>query len=266
MSKVQSPKSASETASSIREGQDLQEKTDRGKSTGAGPWTLDVGLFEVTDLRKTFSSPAGEKIDVLRGLSFSARGGEAIAIMGASGAGKSTLLHVLGGLEAADHGSITLDKFEVDRAQPHKLARFRSKHVGFVFQFHHLLADFTAEENVAMPLLIRRTAHAEALKHARQALEDVGLGDRSAHPVGHLSGGEQQRVATCRALITRPSLVLADEPTGNLDSSFAEELAELLVSYSRRHQAIVIVATHSQRMAQFCDRIMILSEGRLSPA
>lgn len=255
MSKVQSPTSAVETNPS----------TEPGKDADLGPWTLDIGL-RVTDLRKSFLSPAGESIDVLRGVSFSAEAGQAVAIMGASGAGKSTLLHLLGGLEAPDHGSIVLGQFQVDRAQSSELASFRRKHVGLVFQFHYLLADLSAAENVALPLLIARTGQIEAMRQAVQALEDFGLGARCAHPVSHLSGGEQQRVATCRALVTQPSLVLADEPTGNLDASFADELGEHLVSYSRRRPAIVILATHNERLAQLCDRIMIISDGRVADA
>ena len=264
MSNVQSPQSASEAVSSIGEGQLADgEKVRVGKANlGLGTW--DLGLLRVTDLRKSFMSPAGENIDVLRGVSFSAEPGETLAITGASGAGKSTLLHLLGGLEAPDHGSIALGRFEVDRARPPALASFRSAGVGFVFQFHHLLADLTAEENVALPLLIARTNRDEAMRQAREALEDVGLGPRCSHPVSHLSGGEQQRVATCRALITKPPLVLADEPTGNLDASFAAELGERLVNYSRLRQAIVLVATHNEQLAELCDRRLVIKDGRVS--
>ncbi|MDQ3666743.1 MAG: ABC transporter ATP-binding protein [Acidobacteriota bacterium] len=227
-----------------------------------GLWTLDFGL-SVTDLRKSFSSPAGERLEVLRGVSFSAGAGEAVAIIGASGAGKSTLLHLVGGLEEPDQGRIILGPFEVDHASPAMLARFRRNHIGLVFQFHHLLSDLNAAENVALPLMIARRSRREAMTQAVQSLENLALGSRVAHPVGHLSGGEQQRVAVCRALITQPPLVIADEPTGNLDTAFAEEIGETLVAYARSRGAIVLLATHNQRLAQLCDRILVLKEGRL---
>ncbi len=226
---------------------------------------LDFGL-SVTDLRKSFSSPAGELIEVLRGVSFSTAAGEAVAITGASGAGKSTLLHLVGGLEAADHGRILMGAFEVESASPAALARFRRTHIGLVFQYHHLLSDLDAAENVALPLMIARTGRGEALAQAVRSLQNLSLGSRISHPVGHLSGGEQQRVAICRAIITQPSLILADEPTGNLDASFAEEIGETLVGYARNHRAIVLLATHNDRLAQLCDRILVLKDGRLHEA
>ena len=166
-------------------------------------------------------------------------------------------------LKQADHGQIALGSFEVDRASPATLARFRRNHIGFVFQFHHLLSDLNAAENVALPLMIARTGRREAMTQAVQSLEKLALGGRITHPVGHLSGGEQQRVAVCRALITQPSLVLADEPTGNLDAAFAKEIGEILVAYARSRGAIVLLATHNERLAQLCDRILVLKEGRL---
>ena len=233
-----------------------------GRGPDVGPGTLDFGL-SVTDLRKSFSSPAGDRLEVLRGVSFNAKAGEALAIIGASGAGKSTLLHLVGGLEEPDHGRIVMGALEVDRASPAKLARFRRNHIGLVFQFHHLFSDLTAAENVALPLMIGRKGRREALIQARQALENLALGSRVTHPVGHLSGGEQQRVAVCRALITQPSMVLADEPTGNLDASFAEEIGETLIAYAHSRGAIVLLATHNERLAQLCDRILVLKDGRL---
>ena len=218
----------------------------------------------VSDLRKSFSSPSGERIEVLRGVSLSASAGEVVAIMGASGAGKSTLLHLLSGLEAADHGSIIAGQFAIDRATPSALARFRSRQIGFVFQFHNLLPDLTAAENVSLPLRITRTSRSDAMRQALQTLADVGLDSRaSASVVGHLSGGEQQRVAVCRALITRPAIVLADEPTGNLDTTIGNEIAYSLVSYAKSGPGLVIVATHNQALAELCDRILVLRDGRL---
>jgi lipoprotein-releasing system ATP-binding protein len=224
--------------------------------------TRNVRL-KITDLRKAFESPTGERVEVLRGASLSASEGEAVAITGASGAGKSTLLHLIGGLEAADHGSILLGQFSIDRAEPAALARFRNGQVGFIFQFHHLLPDLSAAENVALPLMIARTGRREAMHRAIRVLEESGLGGRAAHPVGHLSGGEQQRVAFCRALISAPPLVLADEPTGNLDSSTGEEIGKFLVSYARDHQAIVILATHNESLAHLSHRVLLLRDGRV---
>jgi lipoprotein-releasing system ATP-binding protein len=223
---------------------------------------LDLELT-VTDLRKSFRTPTGAELEVLRGVSFAAEQGEMLAIMGASGAGKSTLLHVIGGLEAAEDGLIKLSDFEITKSSAAGLAHYRNEEVGFVFQFHHLLPDLTALENVTMPLLINRTSHVESLRRATAALESVGLGERAAHPVSHLSGGEQQRVALARALINRPRLILADEPTGNLDAPMGDEIGQLLKAYCRERQAIAIVATHNAHLAEMCDRTLILEEGRV---
>ena len=233
---------------------------ERVKDVGLG--TLDLGL-RAKDLRKSFLSPAGQTIDVLRGVSFSAQPGDSIAITGASGAGKSTLLNLLGGLELPDHGAIALGTFAIDRAQSSEMTAFRRHHIGFVFQFHYLLADLTAVENVALPLMIGRNSRTSARRQAMASLAEMGLAGREDHPVSHLSGGEQQRVAVCRALIKEPSLVLADEPTGNLDAPAAQELGEQLVSYAHRHRAIVVIATHNDKLAQLCDQILRIDEGRL---
>jgi ABC-type lipoprotein export system ATPase subunit len=202
--------------------------------------------LEVVDLRKSFAAPNGERIDVLRGISFAINKGECVAITGASGSGKSTLLHLLGGLDEPDHGSLTA---------------FRREQIGFVFQFHYLLPDLSARENVALPLLIGRSR--DAFQRATSLLDQTGLAGRLDHPVSHLSGGEQQRVAVARALITEPRLVLADEPTGNLDAVVGEEIGRTLVNYAKTHAAIVIIATHSPSLAQLCDYSFVLDEGRL---
>ena len=239
-----------------------ERSSDTRDTSDVGLGTLDVGL-RVNDLRKSFFTPAGNKLEVLRGVSFSAKPGESVAVIGASGAGKSTLLHLLGALEAPDHGSIALGHFEIDRARSSELTTFRRDQVGLVFQFHYLLGDLSAAENVALPLLIGRSSRAEATKRAAATLAEVGLGSRCDHPVSHLSGGEQQRVAACRALIKQPALVLADEPTGNLDAAAADELGQLLTSYARNRLAIVVIATHNERVAQVCDQILEIEEGRI---
>jgi lipoprotein-releasing system ATP-binding protein len=222
----------------------------------------DLGL-RVVDLRKGFQSPAGQRIEVLRGLSLSVEPGESVAIMGASGSGKSTLLHLLGGLDEADHGSITVGGREVLALKPAAAARLRQSQISFVFQFHYLLSDLTAAENVAMPLLIQRVRRAEALDRARTLLLDVGLSDRAEHPVTHLSGGEQQRVAVARALITEPQLILADEPTGNLDASISDEIARTLTNYTATYSHMAVIATHNPDLARRCDRVLNLVDGRL---
>jgi lipoprotein-releasing system ATP-binding protein len=206
-------------------------------------------MISVVDLRKSFIAPTGRRIDVLRGVSFTAANGESIAITGASGSGKSTLLHLLGGLEAPDHGSINLDG--------HRSG------IGFVFQFHYLLPDLSALENVALPLLIARWKRNRAFDRAAALLDETGLADRATHPVSHLSGGEQQRVAVARALITEPKLLLADEPTGNLDASIGDQIGHTLVEYARKHSAITIIATHSASLSQLCDRTLMLTNGKV---
>jgi lipoprotein-releasing system ATP-binding protein len=201
---------------------------------------------------------------VLRGVSFTVEAGEMVAIMGASGAGKSTLLHLLGGLEAADDGIIRLGDFDVTQTKGASLASYRNDEIGFVFQLHHLLPDLTAAENVSLPLLISRTPWHKSRLRAFEALEIVGLSEREAHIVGHLSGGERQRIALARALIKNPLLVLADEPTGNLDEATGDEIGALLGSYCQTKRAIVVIATHNARLASICDRTLVLEEGRIS--
>lgn len=206
-------------------------------------------MISVVDLRKSFVAPNGERIDVLRGVTFAANAGESIAIRGPSGSGKSTLLHLLGGLETPDHGSITRDG--------------HPKEIGFVFQFHYLLPDLSAVENVALPLLIARWKKRRAFERAMELLRETGLGDRAEHPIAHLSGGEQQRVAVARALITKPKLLLADEPTGNLDEAISEQIGRTLVDYAHEHSATTIVATHSATLAGMCDRTLVLGNGKV---
>jgi lipoprotein-releasing system ATP-binding protein len=217
----------------------------------------------VRGLSKSYLSPGGEKIDVLRNLSLSASDGEAIAIIGASGAGKSTLLHLLGGLELADSGTIELNGISIERSKPASLARLRNQSIGFIFQFHHLLSDLTALENVALPLMIAGRSRKEAIRSAKEALRNVGLADRLDHSITYLSGGEQQRVAVARALISAPTLILADEPTGNLDTVIEEEISGLLTAFARQRGKLLVVATHNQRLARMCDRILLLKDGSL---
>ena len=207
-------------------------------------------MISVVDLRKSFVAPNGERLEVLRGVTFGANAGESIAITGASGSGKSTLLHLLGGLETPDHGAI-------------KLAGDQ-KEIGFVFQFHYLLPDLSAVENVALPLLIARWKKRRAFERAMDLLMETGLGERADHPISHLSGGEQQRVAVARALITEPKLLLADEPTGNLDEKISGQIGRTLVDYAHKHSAITIIATHSASLARMCDRALRLQAGRVS--
>jgi lipoprotein-releasing system ATP-binding protein len=223
---------------------------------------LDFGL-QVTGLRKSFRAASGALIEVLRGVTFSAAAGEMVAVVGASGAGKSTLLHTLGGLEAVDEGVARLGGFEISGANGARLGRFRNEEVGFVFQFHHLLPDLTAVENVALPLSIGRADWHESLRRAAAALESVGLKERASHPINQLSGGEQQRVAVARALVKRPRLVLADEPTGNLDAATGDEIGRLLHTHTREHGSVVILATHNRQLAATCDRTLVLEGGRI---
>ena len=254
-----SPKSKVESPKSVSNGE-----TSPSRQTDFGLSTLDFGL-KVSDLRKSYESPNGDRIEVLRSISFSVLPGESLAIIGPSGTGKSTLLNLLGGLDNPDHGSISVGSFDITAASSPSVTRFRNQQLGFIFQFHHLMLDLTAAENVSLPLMIRRTSRSEALSRAREMLESAGLRDRCEHLVSHLSGGEQQRVAVCRALVTSPSVVLADEPTGNLDAANSDIVARSLTEYARKNGSVVVIATHNQKLAGLCDRTLQLQDGRLAP-
>jgi lipoprotein-releasing system ATP-binding protein len=207
-----------------------------------------------------------QRLHVLRDLDLSVERGEMIAIVGASGVGKSTLLHLLGGLDRMDSGSIGVGETDITTLPEQELTTFRNRHVGFVFQFHHLLPEFTALENVEMPLRIARVASEPARTRATVVLTRLGLGERLTHRPNMLSGGEQQRVAVARALVTEPSVLLADEPTGDLDEATAEGLHALLREMHRERQLSSVIATHNMQLAKSCDRILRLEAGRLVSA
>jgi lipoprotein-releasing system ATP-binding protein len=221
-----------------------------------------VAFLEVRDLHKSYAV-GDRKLPVLSGLNLSVERGEMIAIMGASGVGKSTLLHVLGGLDKSDAGLVRIGDAELGRLRDAELVAFRNSHVGFVFQFHHLLPEFSAIENAEMPMRIARAGASDRRVRAAALMERVGLAERFEHRPGMLSGGEQQRVAIARALVMRPSLLLADEPTGNLDEHTAESLHALLREMHREQGLTSIIATHNPRIAEACDRVLRLEEGTL---
>ena len=224
-----------------------------------------MAFVTVSGLNKYYSS-SSKRLHVLRDLELSVEKGEMVAIMGASGVGKSTLLHVLGGLDAIDSGQVRVGDHDIASMDDEARVAFRNRHIGFVFQFHHLLPEFTAIENAMMPLRIARVSVAAARPTAEALLTRVGLSDRLDHRPGMLSGGEQQRVAVSRALVMQPSLLLADEPTGDLDEATADSLHELLRSMHSEFGLTAIIATHNPRLAAQCDRVLRLEGGRLSSA
>jgi lipoprotein-releasing system ATP-binding protein len=205
-------------------------------------------------------------LPVLRQLDLVVEPGEMIAVVGASGVGKSTLLHVLGGLDAIDGGVVRIGDVDLATMKPDQLTAYRNTYVGFVFQFHHLLPEFSALENAGMPMRIARRPLTETDARARALLERVGLGERLAHKPGMLSGGEQQRVAIARALVMEPRVLLADEPTGDLDEHTAETLHDLLREMHRERGLTSIIATHNPRLSAACDRVLRLEDGKLREA
>ena len=219
-------------------------------------------MLQVEGLKKVFRSGSSELV-LFENLSFQVAKGEMLAIVGESGAGKSTLLHILGALDRASAGDVYCANLRLSSLSQDEAADFRNREVGFVWQFHYLLPEFTALENVAMPLLLRGSAPAEAETAASHWLQQVGLGERSHHRSGELSGGEQQRVALARALIVQPKLLLADEPTGDLDSRTAESVFDLISRLHQEHQLTSLIATHNFAFARRCHRVMRLQRGQM---
>ena len=219
-------------------------------------------LIKAQGLKKVFRSGKSDLV-LFENLSFQAAKGEMLAIVGESGAGKSTLLHILGALDRASAGDVYFANLHLSSLSENAAAEFRNREVGFVWQFHYLLPEFTALENVAMPLLLRGQSRSEVEKEASRWLGEVGLDQRSHHRSGELSGGEQQRVALARALITKPKLLLADEPTGDLDSRTADSVFELIARLHRDYQLTSLIATHNFAFARRCQRVLRLQQGRI---
>ncbi|MCB9284551.1 MAG: ABC transporter ATP-binding protein [Lewinellaceae bacterium] len=215
-------------------------------------------MITANNIHKSFGD-----LHVLKGVDLTVQKGEIISIVGKSGAGKSTLLHILGTLDKADEGNLIINDTDVSQLGGKKLADFRNAHIGFVFQFHHLLPEFTALENVCIPAFIRRTPEQEAMRRAKELLDYLGLSDRLQHKPTQLSGGEQQRVAVARALVNGPGVVFADEPSGNLDSQSSQELHQLLFQLRKDMNQTFVIVTHNKELAEMSDRTLTMIDGKL---
>jgi len=220
-------------------------------------------MIEARDLKKSFHLDETE-VHVLKGVSLEIKRGEMVAIVGASGVGKTTLLHILGTLDRPTSGTVRFDGDDVFAKDDQTLADFRNRKIGFVFQFHHLLPEFTALENVMMPALIRRQGEEEACAAAEAVLKEVGLAHRLEHRIGELSGGEQQRVAVARALVLQPNVVLADEPTGNLDTHTGEEVFRLMRDLNRAKGITFVIVTHNEALSNQANRIIRMVDGQIA--
>ena len=219
-------------------------------------------LLSASGLTKIYQGRA-EAVEVFKGLDLEVGRGEMVAVIGESGSGKSTLLHLLGGLDRPNAGSVKIDQIDITKSTELDLARFRNRQIGFIFQFHHLLPEFSAIENVMMPLLIGGELKQSAQIRALDLLKRIGLGERIEHRPGELSGGEQQRVALARAIVRSPQILLADEPTGNLDQRTGDEVRQLIRQLQIEERMSAIIVTHNERLAENCDRILRLENGRL---
>ena len=219
-------------------------------------------MLRVQNLRKAFRSGNSELV-LFENLTFQVQAGEMLAIVGESGAGKSTLLHILGVLDRASGGDVYFAQLDLGKLSEEAAAEFRGRELGFVWQFHYLLPEFTAAENVAMPLLMKGAPRREAEKQALEWLQEVGIADRASHRSGELSGGEQQRVALARALVTRPKILMADEPTGDLDNRTADAVFDLIAKLHRDYRLTSLIVTHNHAFARRCDRVLHLERGRM---
>lgn len=215
-------------------------------------------MIQASNIHKSYGA-----LHVLKGVHLQIQKGEVVAIVGKSGAGKSTLLHILGTLDGADEGNLLINKEEVTQLNARRLAEFRNHNIGFIFQFHHLLPEFTALENVCIPAYIGSQPEAPTQKRAKELLDYLGLADRLTHKPGQLSGGEQQRVAVARALINQPAVVFADEPSGNLDSASSQELHQLIFNLRKDFQQTFIIVTHNEELARMSDRRLEMKDGLL---
>lgn len=223
---------------------------------------MTEAVLECRGIKRRFRE-GDSTLEVLKGVDLEVRAAERVAVIGASGSGKTTLLQIMGGLDDPNEGEVFVNGQAMHGGKEVSKGELRNRYIGFVYQFHHLLPEFTAEENVAMPLLIRREPRAEAFEKARALLDRVGLGERLDHKPGELSGGERQRAAVARALITRPQLVLADEPTGNLDAGNGEHVLKLMLELNEELQTSLVIVTHDHSIAGRMDRILVLEDGRL---
>ncbi len=215
-------------------------------------------MILATNIHKSY-----EKLDVLKGVNISIKKGEVISIVGASGAGKTTLLHILGTLDRANSGTLEINNINISALSDKKLAEFRNKNIGFVFQFHHLLPEFTALENVCIPAFIAGISKSQAEEKAKELLSFLGLQERLNHKPSELSGGEQQRVAVARALINNPAVILADEPSGNLDSATAKELHQLFFTLREKFNQTFVIVTHNEELADMADRKLVMRDGNI---
>lgn len=215
-------------------------------------------MITIENIHKSYGS-----LKVLKGVNLLIEKGQVISIVGASGAGKSTLLQIIGTLDLPDEGSVIINDTNIQNLKDKELSLFRNKNIGFVFQFHHLLPEFTALENICIPAFIHKTPKLEAEKRALQLLDILGLSDRANHKPSELSGGEQQRVAVCRALINNPSVILADEPSGNLDSSSAKDLHELFFKLRKEFNQTFVIVTHNEELANMADKKLVMKDGNI---
>ncbi len=222
-----------------------------------------ANLIEAIQVHKSFKTEAGE-LNILRGINLTIAEGEMLGIIGASGAGKSTLLHILGALDKPSSGKVLFQGKDVFSLDDSMLAEFRNSSIGFVFQFHHLLPEFNSIENVMLPGLISNRPYGETEKRAKQILEELGLSKRLKHRPGELSGGEQQRVAVARALLQNPKIVLADEPTGNLDTTTGNALFDLFIELNRKNRTTFVIVTHNKTLSDHCHRVLEMADGRFA--